>query len=72
MLNLILVCIIIYMHITFYNGEILYLPFILFIYTLIYFFQPYLIYLSDIIAGPLELLINRYYYIKAQKEDKIF
>lgn len=72
MLNLILVCIIIYIHITFYNGEILYLPFILFIYTLIYFFQPYLIYLSDIIAGPLELLINRYYYIKAQKKIRSF
>ena len=68
MLNLILLFIVLNIYITSYGGETLYLPFILFIYALIYFLQPYIIYFSNIIVSPLEMGINKYYIVKAQSK----
>lgn len=71
-LTLILASIFVYIYITSFNAELSYLPFVLFIYALIYFFQSYTICLSNIIVNPLELSINRYYYIKAQDKIRSF
>ena len=52
------------------NNRQYYFPIILFAETLIYYFQPLNIILGNMIVEPIEIKINRHFYLKAQAKIK--
>ena len=69
-LNLVILLIVCIVYTNVINQRLLYLPIILFIGTVLYYFQSETIYLSNIIIKPIEDIINAYYFRQAQEKIK--
>lgn len=68
MLNLILVVAVFIIYINLYDNDLVYFPIVLFVWTVLYYFQSYSIYISNIIIKPIENSINSYFFEKAQEK----
>ena len=66
-LNIILLLIIHTICVKSINDAMLYSPVVLFIGTLLYYFQPETMYISNILIKPVEDSINRWYFRQAQE-----
>ena len=69
-LNLLILLIICIVYIKTINQRLLYFPIILFIATVLYYFQSETIYLANIIIKPIEDSINMYYFQQAEEKVK--
>lgn len=69
-LNLVILLIVCVVYINMLNQKLLYFPIILFIGTVLYYFQPETMYISNIIIKPIEDSINAYYFKQAQEKIK--
>lgn len=67
LLNLVLLLITLIAYFNIFRDILLYFPVVLFIYAVIFYFQSYAMYLSNIIINPIEESINRYFYNEAQE-----
>ena len=67
-LNLIIFLAIFIFYTLYYEFNYEYASLVLYSYFLIYYFQSYVLYISNLIIKPLEKSINKYYYQKAQKK----
>lgn len=67
-LNFLLALLVLILYRQYIGFSLIYFPMVLYLYFLLYIFQPYIIYLSSLIIKPLENSINKYYYQKAQKK----
>jgi len=67
-LNLVLSFAILLLYNLYFYFNLEYIPLVLYLHFILYYFQSHLLYASNLIIKPLEKRINKYYYEKAQKK----